>query len=471
MDKLGIIVPYRDRPQQLYDFKLKISSYLLTQGIDYELIIVEQDSDKSFNRGKLLNIGFQKAKRLECTYVCFHDVDMHPIKVDYSPVDRPTQLANRFVYEEGVKRTVADEYFGGVTLFPISQFEDVNGYSNEYWGWGFEDNDLLVRCREKGIPLATKFYKQNGVNGIGLDFNGESSFVRLPNVCNFRKPLTIYTTFKPYRVKSNPVEIADELAVYSIPGRDLNLSYNSFNTYKFETFDKNGEPHSIHSKNLPPLSAKSIVTINPKTKKIEFYLNGEKVGTKGIKDTLHPYWDQKYMYLGVGDPLREKVQKYFYGYITEFAVFSRELTAEEIKSLNNNSRHSLTQEFDRYSPGNELEVYYDGRHTIGNTLVDLSRNNKDGQLINCGLVETYQPQEYVQLVPSRRYSTFSVLNHKENGYKDGYWVNWASRENQLRYYEKVQQGITLENDGLNSLRYSVKSLTSKQNYHHLVVTL
>ena len=116
-------------------------------------------------------------------------------------------------------------------------------------------------------------------------------------------------------------------------------------------------------------------------------------------------------------------------------------------------------------------MYYDGRHTSCNTLVDLSKNNKDGQLINCVLVETYQPQEYIQLVPSRRYSTFSVLNHKENGYKDGYWVNWASRENQLRYYEKVQQGITLENDGLNSLRYSVKSLTSKQNYHHLVVTL
>ena len=44
------------------------------------------------------------------------------------------------------------------------------------------------------------------------------------------------------------------------------------------------------------------------------------------------------MYLGVGDPLREKVQKYFYGYITEFAVFSRELTIEEIKSLNNHAK-------------------------------------------------------------------------------------------------------------------------------------
>mgnify|MGYP000427173210 CR=1 FL=1 len=112
MDKLGIIVPYKNRPQQLFDFKLKISSYLTEHNINYELIIVEQNDKKSFNRGKLLNIGFEKAKVLGCTYVCFHDVDMHPVKVDYSPVGKPTQLANRFVYEEGVHRTITDDYFG-----------------------------------------------------------------------------------------------------------------------------------------------------------------------------------------------------------------------------------------------------------------------------------------------------------------------------------------------------------------------
>lgn len=471
MDKLGIIVPYKDRPQQLFDFKLQISSYLTKQSINYELIIVEQKDDKGFNRGKLLNIGFKKARRLGCTYVCFHDVDMQPIKVDYSPVDRPTQLANRFVYDKDTHRTITDDYFGGVTLFPVLQFEDINGYSNEYWGWGFEDNDLLARCREKGIPLGNRFYKQNGINGIGLQFNGESSFVRLPNVCNFRKPLTIYTTFKPYRVKTAPREIVDEFAVYSIPGQDLNLSYNSFNTYKFETFNKGGEPHSIHTKNLPPLASKSIVTINPRSKQIEFFLNGEKIGRKGIKDILYPYWDEKYMYLGVGNPLREDKQKYFYGYITEFAIFSRELNAAEIKTLNNNSRYGLTQEFGDYSPQTDLEVYYDGKFTVGNVIKDLSGNNRDGQIIGCDLIETHQPQEYTQLVPTRRYGTFKVLKHKENGYKDGYWVNWASRENQMRYYEKIKQGLTLESDGISNLRYRTLSSKDKDNYHHLVVEL
>jgi len=471
MDKLGIIVPYRSRPEQLTIFKKKIHSYLFARSIQYELIIVTQNDFKEFNRGKLLNIGFIKAKELGCNYVCFHDIDMLPVKVDYSYADRPTQLANRFIYEVGVERTISDEYFGGVTIFPVEQFEDINGYSNDYWGWGFEDNDLLLRCKEKGIPLGNRFYRQDGQNGIGIEFNGDSSFVRFPNVCNFRKPITIYTTFKPYRVKPTPTDITDEFAIYSIPGRDLNLSYNSFNTYKFETFNKWDEPLSIHSKNLPPLASKSIVTINPRTKEIELYLNGEKIGKKGIKDTLYPYWDEKYMYLGVGNPLREEKQKFFNGYITEFAVFSRELNASEIKTLNNNSRYGLTQEFGDYSPQTDLEVYFDGKHTVGNTLVDLSGKNNNGQMIGCDLVETYQPTEYVNLTPTRRYSTFKVMKHAENGYKDGYWRNWASRENQLKYYEKAKNGSSSVNDGITTCRYKILSENTKKNFHNLIVNL
>ena len=73
MHKLGIIVPYRNRSEQLAVFRKEINDYL---EIDFELIIVEQSDKKEFNRGKLLNIGFLEADKLGCDYVIFHDIDM-----------------------------------------------------------------------------------------------------------------------------------------------------------------------------------------------------------------------------------------------------------------------------------------------------------------------------------------------------------------------------------------------------------
>ena len=35
----------------------------------------------------------------------------------------------------------------------MEDFVVVNGYSNNYWGWGYEDDDLLFRCKEKFVKL------------------------------------------------------------------------------------------------------------------------------------------------------------------------------------------------------------------------------------------------------------------------------------------------------------------------------
>src|SRR5210317_31895 len=193
--KLGVIVPYRKRPGHLRKFQQSIESYLKDQ--DYELIVVEQNDDLPFNRGKLLNIGFQQAIRKQCDYVAFHDVDMLPIDVDYSYSDIPIHLATNFKSNSKTKREVFDDYFGGVTIFPVDLFKRINGYSNLYWGWGFEDNDLLYRCQRYGIPLDKKEIQNNPGNTDALKFNGVSSFVKCKNVINVRRNLTVFVTFSP----------------------------------------------------------------------------------------------------------------------------------------------------------------------------------------------------------------------------------------------------------------------------------
>ena len=40
--------------------------------------------------------------------------------------------------------------FGGITQFRKNDFVRINGYSNEYWGWGGEDDDMYRRVTLAG---------------------------------------------------------------------------------------------------------------------------------------------------------------------------------------------------------------------------------------------------------------------------------------------------------------------------------
>lgn len=129
------IIPYRKREYHL--------PYFLKAMAGKELVFVEQADKEPFNRAKLLNVG---AKEIESEFYCFHDVDMIPVEVNYNPSEvahlagRVSQFAHRMPYPT---------YFGGVTIFSKEVFEAVNGYSNEFFGWGSEDDEMynnVVNC-------------------------------------------------------------------------------------------------------------------------------------------------------------------------------------------------------------------------------------------------------------------------------------------------------------------------------------
>ena len=151
--KLCIVVPYRDRQTHLAEFIPYIQNTLNSQDIDYHILIVEQEAGKPFNRAKLLNVGYDYSKT-EYDYYCFHDVDMLPLDSDYNYCESPTHLA---AAAEQFNWTLPyPQYFGGVTIFNNESFEIINGYSNEYWGWGAEDDDVYRRVTVKGLTPCRK---------------------------------------------------------------------------------------------------------------------------------------------------------------------------------------------------------------------------------------------------------------------------------------------------------------------------
>lgn len=139
--KVAIIVPYRDaskertRQQQLNRFVPEMCKYLEDAGADFEIFIIEQSNDgRKFNRGKLLNIGFDIACKHNCSILIFHDVDLLPSKELQPfylqlPTDKPIHIARVWDRYNSNK-----SYFGGVVSFSRELFERVNGFPNTFWG-------------------------------------------------------------------------------------------------------------------------------------------------------------------------------------------------------------------------------------------------------------------------------------------------------------------------------------------------
>ncbi|CAG0924735.1 unnamed protein product, partial [Notodromas monacha] len=109
--------------------------------------------DLPFNRGQLSNIGTLEAEK-HGDYDCFvyHDVDLIPekSKTTYKCFPWPLHLAI------GVEQSQYIPYYGGVggvAIVPKQLIHQVNGHSNNFWGWGGEDDDLLLRFNSQGFNV------------------------------------------------------------------------------------------------------------------------------------------------------------------------------------------------------------------------------------------------------------------------------------------------------------------------------
>jgi hypothetical protein len=161
--KIAIIVPYRDlhpvqkRAEHLKEFIAYMGPFMkkaisqFSNNSTFHIFIVEQSPEHKFNRGALLNLGFIEASKQGYNVFIFHDVDllpgdpMAPYYVKNPKI--PIHIARCWDRYEG------QEYLGGIISISGKNFTDLNGYPNNYWGWGGEDDELRRRVNDINLQI------------------------------------------------------------------------------------------------------------------------------------------------------------------------------------------------------------------------------------------------------------------------------------------------------------------------------
>uniref|UniRef100_A0A0N8BQ41 Beta-1,4-N-acetylgalactosaminyltransferase n=1 Tax=Daphnia magna TaxID=35525 RepID=A0A0N8BQ41_9CRUS len=155
-NNVALIIPYRQRKFHLKIFLRYMHPFLQRQQLQYVVFIVEQSNGSEFNRGMLMNIGYQEALK-QGSFQCFifHDIDLLP-EDDRNPYTcpengRPRQMAYSIdIYDY---RPTPKQHLGGVSAFTVTDFQLINGFSNVFWGWGSEDDDLYRRVVHHNLTV------------------------------------------------------------------------------------------------------------------------------------------------------------------------------------------------------------------------------------------------------------------------------------------------------------------------------
>lgn len=149
--KLAVLIPFRDRLEELLEFAPYLHKYLNNQKVRHDFYVLNQIDNHRFNRASLINVGFLES-RTDCDYIAMHDVDLVPVTegLPYTfPEDGPFHVASPELHPLYHYK----KFVGGILLFSKFHFIKINGMSNRYWGWGREDDELYVRMKKANLNV------------------------------------------------------------------------------------------------------------------------------------------------------------------------------------------------------------------------------------------------------------------------------------------------------------------------------
>lgn len=193
-----ICIPFRNRDEQLKHF-INNTVPLIQKHLPNTLVLViEQNEGKLFNRGALLNVGFKEYKN-QTRYFFTHDVDLNPTH----------KCINEFYSKEVKKTDVLGIYtsqhntLGGIIKINNETIHKINGFPNDYWGWGAEDKALQNRTEYHKIKKITNLTNAKEHPMYLLRFNDVNDRVTKNHHMNNKKN----STFKKLTDKEQKQQI------------------------------------------------------------------------------------------------------------------------------------------------------------------------------------------------------------------------------------------------------------------------
>ena len=435
--KLGVCVPYRNRELHLNEFVPKVSKYLKNQGIDFHMYFGHQVDDKLFNRGAMKNVAAKHAFEDGCDYIVWHDIDMIPVEnggADYTfPKKAPRHIATQISQMDWQLKY--HEYFGGAVLFSKEQVEVTNGYSNDYWDWGMEDDDLFWRCHLEGLTDIT--YSDLPSYKKWFNFNGKDSFIEIPYRNEWRNvfredhavEVLVRANQQPEKAAihliGDPNGIYVEYPIMRVPGHDYGLSFNNSRAMTMQFWNNFGEHQYMWIKRYDNEWTWIKADFNTEKHTCSFYLNGIEANSKAGHGTPSPLrfpgklknYVRKSIFLGYTPTYEDKdPAKYFKGDIADFVLYHK---GKEIYRLTEDDSYIL--------------------HNVKVNEGDMSIHNS--------------------IIPFREEGKMRCLPHKDEGFVDGKWAKGeTTARNERKYVLQMQQGkYDYKKDGMNSLKYKLVS--------------
>lgn len=477
---LAIIVPFRDRRQQLDMFVPHMDEFLSDKDIDYTIVVVEQSDDRPFNRGKLLDIGFDLVKE-DFDYFCFHDVDQLPITdgCDYSYDDVPIHLGTEIEsYNYGVPYPTS---IGGAMIFTKEDFETLNGYSTEYWGYGVEDLDMIYRMEKSDLPMdvgyemsgVTQQYRYNikNMNLIKTQINKELNYKTFDKSDIFRidgddQMTNLVLDSFSISVWFRPKEIPDTRetfqSVVSRPGRHTSISYGWDHKGKTslsrtgyiqaQIWDEEKINYIVEAQVVPNKWYHVVMTVDNVKKELSMYVNGTKIYDKRNRNRYRGnLFEPPSNIWYVGSSYEDKNQ--FGGDIGDLRFFDITLDKQQVENL-------YLDDIDE-----KPITHIDFKRGYRNNLFDVSGNHKRlrHSLVGEGPELKLLSSENIKIgseikLPIRKIGRYKSLKHLNddnmlemyNGFDPDIVTNLNI------FFEDIRTGdFDYKQVGLNNLKYKV----------------